>query len=110
MGTADSAGASEQKRRRFFDALESGEKRYAAELERAQEELKTDREGYFARFIERGFTEAWWIMRTGQFPDGRPMVEQSPVKLGMWAQLIDAIDAHTWGGATEGDPDVGTPD
>jgi len=55
------------------------------------------RERQFTRDLTNFFTQARWILTIQQFPDGKPLVEQTPWQLRMWSIFIDAIEARKAG-------------
>ena len=59
------------------------------------------RERQFAADLRRFFTEARWMVFIKQFPDGRPMLEQTAWHLELWSIFVQAIEARM-AGATVG--------
>ena len=59
--------------------------------------LETPRELRFEQDISRLFRDAWWIAKTGHFPDGEPMRKQHPVVLMFWQACMDAMERRQWG-------------
>lgn len=80
-------------------------RRFRERVERGQDEGRRQlalqsmlpRERRFAADLSRFFVQARWIMIVRQFPDGRPLLEQTEWHLAMWRIFIEAIEARMAG-------------
>ena len=59
------------------------------------------RERQFSADLLTFFRQARWIMVVRAFPDGKPMLEQTPWRLEMWNMFIQAIEARQSGAQIE---------
>jgi hypothetical protein len=90
---------------RFLQALQAAETAEEDAFPAEFAKLETPRELRFERDILRLFDDAWWMQRTGDFPDGKPKRQQRPFQLRCWQTWIAAMERRQWGG--EADEDEG---
>ena len=99
------AAASEEDVRRFVQRIEE----QANELEKLTEEYveaaESETSWWLHALIRRLWIEACWIDRIGQFPDGRPMIEQSYWRLEMWGLILGGLARFVNKTEPDGDPD-----
>ena len=99
MSTKEDVGA-------FLQALQEVQQKQQAALPEAEVKLDTPRERRFEQDIGRLFNEAWWISRTGAFPNGEPMRKQHPLLRHFWMTCMTALEMRQWGVKPE-DPEAG---
>jgi hypothetical protein len=78
--------------RRFFERLAEKEAALEARTEEKVQEADTFEERATAQLFDRTFYEAYWILRTGAFPDGRPLNFQCRRRADLWTIWLNALD------------------
>jgi len=78
--------------RRFLQEVEEEGREIQEAVAAAMDGLVADvRERFFARCIEQAWLAACWIEKTGQFPNGRPLVRQFPADVSLMQVFLRAI-------------------
>ena len=81
----------------FLERIQAG----AAVVEEKRDEKvdarQTPREAAFAMYIRKFWKHATWMVMTLQFPDGKPLQEQSQHHLDLWNIFISAINRRMSG-------------
>jgi hypothetical protein len=86
-----------EKARRFLQSLEDSEQRQAEREAELLLTMETPREMRFMQDMAQLITEAAWIERLKQFPDGQSLYRQNPWRLAMWDLFIGAMNEKAYG-------------
>ena len=85
------AAASEEDKRRFLQRIEEDAAKLAELTEHYAAQGDAPWDAYLNVLVRRLWLEACWLDRTGQYPNGRPMIEQSYWRLEIWALVINGL-------------------
>jgi len=78
--------------RRFLQEAEEEAREIQEAVAAAMDGLIADvRERFFARCMEQAWLAACWVEKTGQFPNGKPLVRQFPGELSLMQVFLGAI-------------------
>jgi len=91
----------DSKRAALVERIRAREVALKASEEQKFETAITNREKTFVYWLWKLWEEAQWIHTVQQFPDGRPMKEQSQHRRHVWLILISGINRRMWGNESE---------
>ena len=95
MTITSAAPPDKEEARRFLEKVEEREAALKDRSEEKMDDLDMPEEREVGRFFERTFYEGYWLWRTGQFPDGRPLIHQDRRRAAFWTIWINAMDVLT---------------
>lgn len=98
--------SSDQQRTVFLEQIARREAELAEATEDVMGDIDSPRERQFTYDLNRLFRQAYWIYQTGNFPNGRPLLEQGPLQVVVWETFLSAINERSNGGGGSG----GSPD
>ena len=106
---SDCGPEADARRKQFMADIKSREANLVALEKQKFAAQATDRERTFVHWLYKLWDEAYWIHTIQQFPNGKPMNQQSQHKLHIWLIFISAINRRMWGdGKKSGDGDYGS--
>ena len=96
-GVDEKGPEADAKRKAFGERIRRRQAAFDAREKEKLDAAHTKREDTFAYWLSRLWEEAYWIHTVQQFPNGKPLIEQSRLRRQIWMTFISAMEQRMWG-------------